>query len=309
MIKKIAGYTLSVLLGLVFIYSAYTKIAFIEPFEWNFVELGLANWTVAPILSRLFVGLEFFLGAMLILQVALRRFTYKAVAGLLVVFSLYLLWQIIASGNKGNCGCFGEMVKMTPLEGILKNVVMLVIVLVLAKIHDGIKWKEQGYIFFLLLAAAFATPFIMNPLNYAVIKTHKKEAVGYKARYEPLYDMHVLDQSKIDLGKGKHVVAFLSLTCPHCRKAAYKMHIMYDRNPQLPFLMVLNGDSTDLKPFFEETKAQKIPHVMFNEGPKFIDMASLSLPSLQWWDNGIVVRKPNYFELKQDEIEAWIISK
>jgi thiol-disulfide isomerase/thioredoxin len=41
---------------------------------------------------------------------------------MLVVFVVELLLEIIYSGNKGNCGCFGTLIEMTPLEALLKNV-------------------------------------------------------------------------------------------------------------------------------------------------------------------------------------------
>src|SRR4051812_41160097 len=113
--KRIVGIILSVCLGLVFIYSGYSKIFPLEPFEFTFVDMGVANWYTAPIIARLLIGLEFFIGALLILNYKLRRFTIPFTVGLLSFFIIYLLIQIIKNGDTGNCGCFGESIHMTPL--------------------------------------------------------------------------------------------------------------------------------------------------------------------------------------------------
>ena len=53
-------------MGLVFIYSGYTKLYPIEPFEFTFVDLGIAGWKSAPFIARFMIGLEFLIGFLLI---------------------------------------------------------------------------------------------------------------------------------------------------------------------------------------------------------------------------------------------------
>ena len=105
-IFKILFIVLSGLLGLLFIYSGYTKINPIEPFEYTFVDLGIINWTLAPFVARFMIGLEFFIGLMLFFNLYLKKFTVKLTAITLVIFTIYLLVMILREGNNGNCGCF-----------------------------------------------------------------------------------------------------------------------------------------------------------------------------------------------------------
>ncbi len=63
---KIAFFILSSIMGLVFLYSAYTKLYPIEPFEYTFVDLGIGGWKMAPFIARFMIGLEFFIGILLI---------------------------------------------------------------------------------------------------------------------------------------------------------------------------------------------------------------------------------------------------
>ncbi len=109
MFLRILGIFLSVLLGLIFIYSGYSKLyPVIETFEFTFIDIGLANWYTAPIIARLFIALELFTGLFLILNVRLKKFTLTFTAALLLFFILYLIIQIVVSRNTGSCGCFGE---------------------------------------------------------------------------------------------------------------------------------------------------------------------------------------------------------
>ena len=76
-------------MGAVFIFSGYTKLNPIEPFEFTFVDLGFINWKIAPFIARLMIGAEFLIGTLLILNLNLRKTTYKLGIGILIFFSIY----------------------------------------------------------------------------------------------------------------------------------------------------------------------------------------------------------------------------
>ena len=122
--------------------------------------------------------------------------------------------------------------------------------------------------------------------------------------YQP-EDTVKVEIPKIDLSKGKYVVAFMSLTCTHCRVAAKKFRLIKKNNPDLPIYFVLNGEKSNYKPFIDETKADNIPN-SFCLGKTFVQLASTNLPRIYYLDNGIVVKKVDYYELNQYAIEDWI---
>ncbi|HEX7415479.1 MAG TPA: MauE/DoxX family redox-associated membrane protein, partial [Bacteroidia bacterium] len=86
LLKKIAFAVICALMGGVFIFSAYTKLYPIEPFEYTFVDLGISNWQMAPFIARLLIAFEFLIGVLLVLNIALKRFTYKLGIITLLVF-------------------------------------------------------------------------------------------------------------------------------------------------------------------------------------------------------------------------------
>jgi thiol-disulfide isomerase/thioredoxin len=300
---------LSALLGLVFIYSGYTKIVpVIETFEFTFVDIGIGNWYTAPVIARLLIGLEFFIGFLLIINYNLKKFTLPLTIGLLAFFCVYLILQIMISGNNGNCGCFGEHLKMTPLEAIIKNVVMIALSMLIYFKWEGwkVRYNKLFYSFFGL--SAVMLPFLLNPVDYTYSSNNLDEKVNYPLELDLLYkaeDTSKVEMPRKELRNGKYVIAFLSLKCPHCRIAAKKFRLIYKNNPSLPIYFVLNGNKKDLKAFYDETKAQDIP-ASFALGKSFVNLSGTNLPKIYYIDNSIVVKKVDYYELNQYRIEEWI---
>ena len=113
-------FILSSVMGLLFIYSGYAKLEPIEPFEFTFVDIGISGWRTAPFIARFMIGLEFFIGILLIFGLFIKRLTIKLTVISLLILCLYLIFVMINTGNNGNCGCFGNKISMTPLEALIK---------------------------------------------------------------------------------------------------------------------------------------------------------------------------------------------
>lgn len=306
--KKIILILLSASIGMLFIVSAATKIYPMEPFEYQFVDIGIASWKTAPFIARFFIGIEFFLGMLLVLNISLRKITLKFAVVLLSFFCVYLTYKIYTDGNTGNCGCFGEYMTMTPLEGILKNIMLIITCIVCYLFTDkdyGIpKW--QKIIAPVLFIAAMCLGFFIYPVNTSFSSAIDKSKINYKIPLELMYSNSQKEKPKIDLTKGKHIIAFLSLTCPHCRIAAQKMNIIHKKNPDIPLYFALNGDKELLQPFFDNTHTKEIPHNLFL-GPKdWMQVAGFSLPVIMYIDNSIVKRKYNGMEINQEDMEKWL---
>ncbi len=300
---------LSIGLGLIFIYSGYTKLdPVIETFEFTFVDIGIGNWYTAPVIARLLIGLEFFIGFLLIINYNLKKFTLPLTIGLLAFFCIYLTLQIIFNGNNGNCGCFGEHLRMTPLQGIIKNVIMIIGCIAIYFIWEGWSFKSNKLFYSFFAITTLAIPFIVNPIEYSYSSNNLDEKVNYPLDLDLLYkpeDTSKVEIPKKDFRKGKQVLAFLSLKCPHCRIAAKKFRLIKNNNPDLPIYFILNGDKQDLKAFYDDTKSENIPS-SFALGKTFMNLAGAHLPRIYYIDNSIVIKKVDYYELNQYKIEDWI---
>ncbi len=305
LIKTILLGLVSTLLGLVFIISALTKLYPIELFELTFIDLGVASWKTAPFISRLFIGAEFFLGIMLILNIRLRKFTLKATIALLVVFTLYLVALIIFEGNKGNCKCFGNYIVMTPLESIIKNLVMILVAGALYFAKHDIKYPFQKILMILCILTSLSLPFILNPPDLIATYQFQEETTGYNINLDTLYTSSDITPPQVDLRQGKHIIAFLSLSCKHCRVAAYKMHVLNKQHPEIPFYLILNGKPEKLQGFFDDTKTSNIPYMLL-KGERFINLAGYSLPVIMFVNNTLVEEKVNYVTLNYEKISEWL---
>jgi hypothetical protein len=308
-LKIIIAASLSIALGIVFIYSGYSKLnPVIETFEFTFVEIGIVNWYTAPLIARILIGLEFFIGILLIANYNLKKFTLPLMGAVLLFFIIYLLVQISISGNKGNCGCFGERLHMTPLRAIYKNLIMIALGGAVYFLYGGWRINANKLLLSISLVTVLIIPFILNPVDYKYTSNNLDEKINYPLELNLLYkpeDSVKVEIPKVDLRRGKHVLAFMSLTCPHCRIAAKKFRLIKKNNLKLPFYFILNGERYNYKPFIDDTKADNIPN-SFCLGKTFIQLASTNLPRIYYLDNGIVVKKVDYFELNQYAIEDWI---
>lgn len=311
---KIGFALLCVLMGLVFLYSGYTKLGFaipgiktspIEPFEYTFVDMGF-SWTLAPIVARLMIGLEFFIGFMLILNLY-TKLTMKLTVATLLLLSAYLVIILVKQGNNGNCGCFGTALVMTPRQALIKNGIMLALCLLIYRFYNGFRYDNFGkWLAGLLFITAFALPHALNYIDYDYSEAylHKPEDT-FPLELDTLYKHATIHTPPQSLRKGKHIIAFMSLSCPHCRIAAKKLRIMKELNPNIPVYFVLNGDKEKLRDFYEDTKSQNIPYCQLN-GKSFVYLAGLSMPMIYLVNNSVVENYVNYMELDQGEIEKWL---
>lgn len=304
--KNILFLLLSVAIGVVFIFSAWSKIPTLEQFGWIIVENTFLGWNAAEILARILIGLEFFIGLLFISCFRIRKLAIPLSFITLLLFSAYLVIIFIQHGNNSNCGCFGEVLPMTPLESLVKNAILLVAIYILHFIKTEWRLPYDRWIVFGTLMICLSLPFVLSiPDCFYLYDKPKIENNPI-----PLSLLYTSKNNKApdqELRKGKHIIAFMSLTCEHCRKAAKKMRIMYEKHPEIPFYFVLNGDSTNMTSFFEETQAQKIPHSMFNGVEQFVAMAGKKgVPSIKWMEDTTEIKHTNYIILKDKDVLAWL---
>ncbi|TSA49475.1 MAG: DoxX family membrane protein [Sphingobacteriales bacterium] len=305
LIKEFFSHSIRIMLGLLFIASGLLKLIPIEPFELNFIDVGVANWFTAPIIARGLIGFELLLGLFLIFNLAMNKFTIKATYAILIFFTFYLFYQLMKVGNNGNCGCFGTYLQMTPLESIFKNIAMLSLLVVIQLIPArwSLFWPKFFIPFFIL--AAFVSPYILNPPD-SLIAGHRAGAVNYPLGLKRIYSDTSIIKPAIDLTTGKHIVAFMSLSCGHCRMNALKMHVLQQRNPDFPFYILLNGDTAMFeKSFFDFTKAENIPFSYFNNDD-FFSYVDGSVPAIFWLQNDTVKFRSLYTDLNEDDIKTWL---
>jgi uncharacterized membrane protein YphA (DoxX/SURF4 family)/thiol-disulfide isomerase/thioredoxin len=300
-IERYLPWSIRILIAGLFLVSAYGKI-YPDPSAYGTISmfevkqlypLGF-NAELAKIFSRSLIGIEFGLGLLLLFPFDLKKWVIPSVVLMLGVFVVHLSIQMAVSGNKGNCGCFGALLPMTPLEAILKNVLSIGLLLILWKRY-GTQLPEKSNIWFLttVLSLCMLLMFIFIPTYKAatVVQTptpvvEQATAINTATDVSQTQDPKALKTpvtvadtaSKVkkpkDLGPkpkksgyekyfanindGKKLLCFFAPSCDHCRAAAKQLVAMKNSIPDFPELQILFMDEAaeEIPDFFKFAGAQ-----------------------------------------------------
>lgn len=121
-----------IIAGVVFIISGYFKA--VDPVGtelkireyMNAFDMGGLKFAALP-LGILLCATEFLIGVCILKGIRMRLFS-KIALGFISFFSLVTLLNIIVLPIN-DCGCFGDIIKLTNLETFIKNIVLLVLIL------------------------------------------------------------------------------------------------------------------------------------------------------------------------------------
>jgi len=300
--KSYLAWTLRIVVSALFILSAVAKLSkghlldspyfAISTFEVKqLYPMGFSE-TFAPYFSRTLIGIEMALGLLLLQKNWLRKFIIPVTVLLLLVFIGHLTYvTFLSGGNSGNCGCFGELLPMTPIEAIIKNVVAVAMLGYLYFLLP--KTAPQGN-FWVLTTVLFATIlwiFMLAPIqpptsNFSVSpvmetpqdtisdSTQAVDTVNSDAQITAIKKDTIAkvvventnEPKKIKSGnavyfpgidKGKKILCYFVPGCDHCRAAAKELTEMRKKDASLPPLSVLfMNEEADLIPdFFKEAGA------------------------------------------------------
>ena len=308
MLKKVLAYILSVVIGLVFIASAWFKLFPIEPFEYKIVATTFFGWKSSVFVARLVIALEFFLGVLLLFTYDLKNSLKWTIAALLV-FTIHLSIDLVIHGNTSDCGCMGNFMSFTPMQGVLKNLALIGMAFLAYRLKYAFTLPLQNLPFYVLLLSV-VTVFIVNPIDLTYSEKYLSQ--DYKAfdlNLDTLYQISTQGEQvqapAEDIRNKQLILAFVSASCPHCKIAAQKIAAMKRQNPALPFYFFINGDEDKIQSFLKLTETSSIPHSRLN-GSLFVQMAGLNLPIIYYDNKGKIEKQVDYFTLEQDHVEQWL---
>jgi uncharacterized membrane protein YphA (DoxX/SURF4 family) len=298
----------SFLLGAVFILSAWFKLFPIEPFEYQITGTTFFGWTLSVFVARIVIAIEFALGFLLLISYRLKPVLIFTII-LLSVFCIHLLYTLIAFGNSNDCGCMGSLMTFTPLQGILKNVVMIALAILLYYKAFNFEFARMKHFIYYVFILASAAVFAGNPVDLGYASKYlNKPYQAFDLPLDTLYNYPYDDKVEKPVSELRHkksVLLFFSASCPHCKIAASKVSVMLRKNPSIPFYMFINGDRDKIQSFLIKTATEKVPHSQLN-GPLFVSLAGLNLPVLYYYNKGRVELQVDYYTLEQYHVESWL---
>lgn len=257
--EKQVVWGIRILVSALFILSAVAKLypsplMGITGFESKYLSSVGIEGGLAKVVSRMLIGFEFTLAILLLLPYYLKKVIFPTTIGLLGVFSIHLFVQVI-QGDASNCGCFGELIPMTPLEALIKNILtigLLLIPLTLFKNQLNERKNKNPVLYSGLVISLLM--FMALPQGSSSV-TGKDIKQG-ESSYSKYFD---------DIGTGNKLLCFFSPTCEHCMATGKELAEMSKKHPGLiPEIHILfmdetyptNGSAKEIKEFFNFIGAQ-----------------------------------------------------
>jgi len=300
--KSYIAWTLRIIVAALFIISALAKLSkghlldspyfAISTFEVKqLYPMGFSEG-FAPYFSRTLIGIELALGVLLLQNNWLRKFLIPVTILMLTVFIGHLSYvTFLSGGNTGNCGCFGELFPMTPIEAILKNIVAIGLLIYLFSLLPKVAPNGNFWVLTTILFATILWIFMLAPIqpptsNFSVspvsetpqdtisnttapIDTVKTKTAAVAIKKDSIKKIEVTNTNEPKnvtsgnakyfpgIDKGKKILCYFVPGCDHCRAAAKELTEMRKKDASLPPLSILfMNEEPDLIPeFFKEAGA------------------------------------------------------
>jgi len=250
---------LRVLISALFFVSAVAKmypnpeIGLIKYFEIKQLVQGLGfNEILAQYFSRSIIAFEFFIAISVLLNNYLKRIIYPISIILLVAFTTHLTYLAI-QGSDGNCGCFGELIPMTPIEAIIKNIITILILYFLySKTSKNLSSSFRSLVILMLSCLLFM--FIYVPL-----RSNKKIQENTTITFNQVTSLYSQYISQTDIDRGEKILCFFAPGCDHCQLAAKQIKELQNQIDDFPEVYVV----------FLDEEPEKIPDFLKKAGADF----------------------------------------
>ena len=211
--------------------------------EGQLIPMGFSS-DFAPIISRLLIGFEFFIAFAILQSHYIKKLILPSTILLITIFSIDLSIDVFG-GVDENCGCFGQLIPMTPAEALIKNIFTL---LILFFIYRNVSDREKSN--FLLLFNGYL---IISVLMFALLPI----ATNSSTKQVSSFSSYV--EEDFDINTGKKVLCFFDAGCDHCMDAAKSLA---EFSSQLQSF-------ADVHIIFSDTEEEKIPEFLQYTGGDF----------------------------------------
>ena len=338
--KKII-WILRFILGSLFILSAISKLIPIEAFDLTIVNQGIADWNVAPYLSRFIISIELFLGISFFINPFVKKIAVPFSFLLLVVFCIHLIYLISTGSGSKNCGCFGELIPMSSVEALIKNLALIFLIFLVQKyfLYD----KKLNYSFaFTVYSIVFAGIFLffqvesykIPPKDESPVQIIDSEQTISASNLEEKPDSaqttsetsevkkkteiikpkavsvfadfkDFSDNQNVNLDDGIKLVCLFSLDCEDCMETARKLGQAKKEWNRFPSLYILFlGEEEQVKEFFNQTEMTS-PYKIISP-QTFFPLIKNYPPRIVLLNNGNIIGDWGYESFSVDELRKKI---
>ena len=279
-----------VLVSALFLLSAFAKLyptpmyGITKVFEeGQLIPMGFSE-DLAPYFSRFIIAIELFIAIAILQRNYLKKLVIPTSIIMLILFSLHLAYSIFL-GDSENCGCFGELIPMSPLQALIKNIITLGVLGYLYKnttedTKNNCSNLSIQFLSILLLMFAFV------PV----------QTVGKNKRVAGFSEYVVSD---LNMNEGKKILCFFDAGCEHCMDAAKSLNELSDSIAYFPEIHIIFSDSeADRIPEFFDYSGREYSHQVlpfYNEDDEinsYLEILGYEYenPAVIYLDNGNQIR-------------------
>jgi thiol-disulfide isomerase/thioredoxin len=300
------NWALRILLSALFIVSAVAKLypspnLGVNTFIYKqLIPMGFGE-TFANHFSRLLIGCELALGILLLQRHYFKRLILPVSFLMLLVFTVHLTYEKLTQKG-GNCGCFGELIPMTPLEAIIKNVIAMALI---ALVYRRVRLSQDKLNFMLPLSVVLACAlllYMIAPFTSSVSSVQQSSEVPVTeepvmtndtvpatnetpaavppgapkdtakasiaaAPAEPKQKASGYKQYFSDIDKDKKILCFFAPGCEHCQQTVKELTELRKADKDFPDIRIIFMDEeAELIPEFFNIAGAKYPYLVMDIG-------------------------------------------
>lgn len=294
---RVAALAVRLLLGAFFVVSAIAKWVDIDHFEIHVFSYNLLSLNASFLVARLVIVTELLVGIGLMTDIW-HRFVNACTLLMLVGFTLFLGYAALV-GRTDNCQCMGSLLEMNPVQSMLKNALLLLLLWIAMHAPEW-RWHPKWWLWLPVVLAVPTTLFVVSaPDNW--LFGPEDEVFNADALREAIADDGQL--GPLDLDEGKHVVAFVTAGCQFCRMADQKLSSIWQRHEldsaSLVYL-VYTKDSTIAPLSLNDTSFQRPAFTVDKE--TFMLITYGQRPMVMLMEEGEVKGSCHYRNISEGEI-------
>ena len=299
-------------IGGMFVIAAILTLMSIDEFEIYIYSFNILDFLLTSFVSRIIIAGEFILGLFLILKVNY-KFTWNATMTVLILFTLFLIYTAIFR-NDTNCHCFGELVELSPVESIIKNVIAMILLSIdkwtnlkpqsskfnaqssKLKVQRS-KFKAQS----LIATSTLLIVFVVSPPDviYNKIYSEEKEISSYvlQESFDDIVKINfenetiVLDSTAVlETRERNLMIAIVSSGCKYCHLGVKKLSMIMKRKGTDTgnVNIFIWGSDDGILNFIKETDTEDLSYWKINPR-QAIEITYGRFPVFIWLEDGEIV--------------------
>ena len=249
--KNILYKILSSVIGAVFLFSAFTKLADIKYFTSLILQYEINIFVYAipfMIIAEIFLGVEMFF------NLNIKR------NSLISVFLLSFFTLIYAYGyavkDIEDCGCFGNTLQMSAVFVFIRNVILIILSILVYKKTE--KEKEDKFIKTVaLIVLGFGIFFTGNyfrlPKNMSVLKPQEPELLHKDITKTEFGEHYNFDDDST------YMIFAFSYSCPHCLNSIENAKRYSDLEEIDKLIFFSAGSQESKEEFYNNFEIKNIP--------------------------------------------------